>query len=75
MAFSEVTIAEAKILAGGACQCEMAVCGHHGKCWKPLGANWRAHHRTSVATGGSDELSNCQPMCPSCYENTRTLGR
>jgi hypothetical protein len=75
MAFSEATRAEAKRLAGGRCQCEMSVCGHRGKCGDPLGNNWHAHHRTSVAAGGSDALSNCQPMCIPCHERTRTYGR
>lgn len=75
MAFSAETRAAAYKLAGGVCQCEMSVCSHRGKCGKALGSNWHAHHKHSVAAGGSDALSNCQPMCIACHERTRTYGR
>jgi len=35
-----------------------------------------AHHKTSVAAGGSDALSNCQILCHRCHvETTTTYGK
>lgn len=76
MAFSDLTRQQAFARAGGMCECTMTVCNHiHGRCYAPLGWDWHAHHRHSQAAGGSDSLSNCQAMCVSCHERTRTYGR
>jgi len=75
MAFSEATKLAANRRAGGQCECTMTICDHRGRCTNRLGTNWHAHHKTSVASGGTDDLSNCLAMCIPCHENTRTYGR
>lgn len=75
MAFTEATRQAAYRRAGGRCECAMSVCRHSGRCNQPLGRNWHAHHRHSVAAGGDDGLSNCVAMCITCHQNTRTYGR
>ncbi|GAB4287214.1 MAG: hypothetical protein Kow0098_03420 [Ignavibacteriaceae bacterium] len=61
--------------AGGLCECEMKVCGHVGRCSKPLGTRWEAHHKISVAAGGTNSLSNLVAMCEDCHKNTYTYGK
>ena len=74
MAFSQDVKDAAYRRAGGKCECGMSACGHRGRCNKPLGNNWHAHHKTSSAAGGPDTLSNCIAMCVPCHERTRTYG-
>lgn len=66
MAFSEETKAKAYANAGGKCE----TCSTSLK-----NKTWHAHHKTSIASGGSDALSNCKVLCVSCHENTRTYGK
>jgi hypothetical protein len=47
MAFSQATKNAAFRRAGGTCECQMRHCGHSGRCNKPLGSNWEAHHAHS----------------------------
>ncbi|HED38378.1 MAG TPA: HNH endonuclease [Ignavibacteria bacterium] len=64
--------------AGGRCECTMSVCGDHNgrRCSRGLSAGyWDAHHKTSVAAGGLDVLSNLTAMCATCHKNTRTYGQ
>lgn len=75
MAFSQEVRMAAYRRAGGRCECQMGHCGHRGRCNKPLGGDWEAHHVHSVAAGGHDGLSNCLAMCKSCHQNTYTYGR
>jgi hypothetical protein len=76
MAFSQDVKDKAYRRAGGKCECDMKVCkSHTGRCNKSLANGWHAHHKHSVAGGGDDTLSNCQAMCVSCHENTRSYGR
>ncbi len=75
MAFSEETKAAAYRRAGGKCECAMKHCRHSGRCNKPLGSNWHAHHAHSIAAGGNDSLSNCVAMCVACHQRTHTYGR
>ena len=73
MAFSESVKLAAWKKAGGECE----------KCGKELvwqnhqegerGA-WEAHHKTSVASGGGDNVSNCMILCLDCHKKTRTYG-
>jgi 5-methylcytosine-specific restriction endonuclease McrA len=58
--------------AGGRCECEMECEEHKGKrCNRPLGGtNWEAHHKTSVAAGGSDDLGNLLAMCITCHRKS-----
>ena len=75
MAISENTRKELYKRAGGTCECTMSVCNHSGRCSNGLSAGyWDAHHKTSVAAGGSDALSNLTAMCATCHKNTSTYG-
>lgn len=76
MAFSEETKQRALRAAGYRCEC-MRQCSHHAgrRCNADLTrADWDAHHKTAVAAGGSDALSNCEVLCVRCHQNTRTYG-
>ena len=78
MAFSEEVKRAAFIRAGGQCECSRASCNKHLtlRCTAKLGTGrWHAHHKTAVAAGGSDALSNCEALCIPCHENTPTYGR
>lgn len=86
MAFSESTILAAWKRADGKCECGRVSCGHgYARCNKQLSWNargndyasggWEAHHKTAVASGGSDSLSNCEILCMACHKNTSTYGR
>lgn len=35
---------------------------------------WEAHHRISLASYGSNTMSNCEILCQECHKNTRTYG-
>jgi 5-methylcytosine-specific restriction endonuclease McrA len=66
MAFSEETKKQALKNAGNKCQ----------KCGTPLTMSTaEAHHKTAVASGGSDAPSNCQILCHNCHVGTYTYGR
>jgi 5-methylcytosine-specific restriction endonuclease McrA len=76
MAFSETTKGEAFKRAGGQCECRRASCTVHTsmRCPTRLTGNWHAHHRTAVASGGNDSLSNCEALCIPCHKQTETYG-
>jgi 5-methylcytosine-specific restriction endonuclease McrA len=76
MAFSEETKETARLNAGGKCVCSRKTCTHHtGRCNATLTAdNYHAHHKTAVASGGNDTLSNCEALCIRCHKNTITYG-
>ena len=64
MAFPESVTAQAWRHAGGTCECTRMSCSHIGRCSEPLAAGkWHAHHKTAVASGGEDTLSNCEALC------------
>ncbi len=86
MAFSIETVKRAFIRANGHCECRRMTCNHGiVRCNKPLNwqqrgndnayGGWEAHHRTAVASGGDDSLSNCEILCINCHKNTHTYGR
>lgn len=86
MAFSSSVIEAAWQRSGGKCECSRSTCGHgYRRCNKALSryargddnasGGWEAHHKVSVESGGSDNLSNCEILCISCHKNTRTYGR
>lgn len=85
MAFSNVTILAAWERAGGKCECSRISHGHNARCNKTLSSNnrgkdgawgaWEAHHKTAVACGGSDSLSNCEILCLDCHKKTASYGR
>ena len=75
MAFPEYVIDWAWKRSGGMCECARISCGHTGRCAKYLTTgNWNAHHKTAVASGGDDTLSNCEILCIPCHHNTETFG-
>lgn len=77
MAFSEETKQAALVRAGRQCECRRSNCSekHTGRCpTKLVGENWHAHHRTAVASGGTDGLSNCEALCKPCHKSTLTFG-
>jgi 5-methylcytosine-specific restriction protein A len=73
MAFSDSVVQDAWKRAGGECE----RCGKQltweNNCREGRGC-WEAHHKTSVAAGGSDTLSNCEILCFDCHAKTRTFG-
>ena len=86
MAFSSTVISDAWKRSGGKCECCRTTCGHGTRrCNKTLVfsargddnavGGWEAHHKTAVASGGSDTLSNCEILCIRCHKNTRTYGK
>ena len=74
MAFSEYVKIQAWKRANGRCEkCnKQLVWANHNE--GERGA-WEAHHKTSVAVGGQDVLSNCKILCLECHKNTVTYGR
>jgi hypothetical protein len=77
MAFSQETKDAAFRRAGGQCECSRISCTVHRtlRCTTLLTAGrWHAHHKTAVASGGSDALSNCEALCIPCHEQTQTYG-
>jgi 5-methylcytosine-specific restriction endonuclease McrA len=69
MAFSETTKEEALRRAGGMCECERGSHGHIGRCYSTDQLEY--HHKTAVASGGSDALSNCEVLCHDCHQQVR----
>lgn len=83
MGFSETVRDQAFSRSGGRCECTRSHAGianaphYGGRCTRTFtrhGSQWHAHHKTSVAAGGSDNLSNCEVLCAACHELTRTYG-
>lgn len=82
MSFTQETINQAWLRAGGRCECTLKKCGHIGRCNKQLdpqnkipGKQWHTHHIVSQDADGSDDLSNCLILCVPCHENTGSYGR
>jgi 5-methylcytosine-specific restriction endonuclease McrA len=77
MAFSEETKKAALKRSGGQCECTRILCTVHKTLYctaKLVDGHWHAHHKTAVASGGSDALSNCQALCIPCHKQTQTYG-
>ncbi len=67
MAFSEQTKEEALKRAGGRCECERGSHSSHiARCHSSYKLEF--HHKTAVASGGSDALSNCEVLCHDCHQ-------
>jgi len=65
MAFSEAT--REQILKNANYKCE--------KCGTSLvNKQWHAHHKHTVASGGSDAPSNGMALCIPCHEKTPSYG-
>jgi 5-methylcytosine-specific restriction endonuclease McrA len=83
MAFSELVRDQAYWRSGGRCECArlhpLALYPPHrgGRCSRTFarhGGQWEAHHRLSVAAGGSDTLANCEVLCVACHQLTASYG-
>lgn len=79
MPFSVIIKDQAFARSGGRCECNRQHSGltaphHGGRCPSTFTkqGKWEAHH---ITAGGSDNLSNCEVLCESCHELTRTYGR
>ena len=74
MAFSEKTKSEAFTRANGRCEScgKQLVYGNHSEGER---GEWEAHHKTAVASGGNDCLSNCKVLCLNCHKAIKTYGR
>lgn len=76
MTFSDETQRDVRRRAHGVCECNMAACPHYGRC-RSKGVEF--HHKKPVASGGTDEPTNCTLMCPSCHQRVHgtagALGR
>lgn len=87
MAFSDFTVRQAWTRSGGRCECQRVTHthGYLNRCTRMLSWNqrgndnsiygWEAHHKTAVASGGSDALSNCEILCIECHKKTKSYGR
>jgi HNH endonuclease len=65
MTFSDDIQRDVRRRAHGVCECTRDACPHFGRCRSSGG---EFHRKKSLATGGSDEASNCLLMCKSCHE-------
>lgn len=81
VAFPQSVIDKAWARAGGRCECRRSSCGHTGRCNKELdpknateGKKWDAHHKVAVGAHGADSLDNCEILCITCHQNTRSYG-
>ena len=74
MAFSDSVKDEAFKRSGGRCECTRAHPSHSGRrCATTFTRHgrWEAHHKTAVASGGTDSLSNCEALCIPCHDLIR----
>lgn len=83
MPFSETVKEQAFVRSGGRCECQRVHQGltaphHGGRCPKTFtryGGQWEAHHKVAESAGGLDTLANCEVLCITCHELTRSYGR
>lgn len=70
MDFSDETKVQARRRAGVFCECTRKSHKHPwGRCSAVLAlVKVEYHHRTAVASGGSNALSNCEVLCASCHQ-------
>lgn len=72
MAFSEATKKDALKKANNRCECKRLSHTHSGRCKTSLTtASAEFHHKTAVASGGSDAISNCEVLCKKCHSQVR----
>jgi len=82
MIFSVETKDAAYKRSGGRCECTrqhayINNAPHHvGRCPNrfPPNGNWEARHTLASASGGDDSLSNCEVLCPKCYQLAQHYG-
>lgn len=73
MAFPDSVVDQAWIDADGECERCGAALSKQSRGSEGL-YGWEAHHKTSVAVGGSDTLSNCEILCQSCHKGSGSYG-
>ena len=73
MAFSEKVKSDALSRAGNKCECKRK-CSHHSDYRCGNSRNLQAHHIKALKDGGSDTLSNCEILCETCHQNTKSYG-
>ena len=72
LAFSEATKQSALLRAGNRCECKRLTHGHKKRCKTRLTRRTAEfHHKTAVASGGSDAPSNCEVLCHACHVQVR----
>lgn len=77
MPFSDSVKNAALTRARFMCECNR-MCLHHlgRRCGALLLPGfWEAHHIVAESVGGSDTIANCEALCLSCHQNTRSYGR
>ncbi len=68
MAFSEATKEAALAKAGYRCECARSSHAHTGRCASSVTKSTsECHHKTAVASGGDDTVSNCEVLCKPCH--------
>jgi 5-methylcytosine-specific restriction endonuclease McrA len=65
MAFSDEVQRHARRRAHGTCECTSNGCPHFGRC-RLSGTEF--HHKRSLESGGTDEVSNCTLLCRACHQ-------
>lgn len=75
MAFSEATKDQAFLRACGKCERCGKVCNRTRTNYGYLYPGFEFHHKTSIETGGSDSISNCEFLCEECHIKTKSYGR
>lgn len=70
MDFTDETKRGARQRAGGRCECTRKSHKHLlGRCLAVLAlSKVEYHHKTAVASGGSNALSNCEVLCAPCHQ-------
>jgi 5-methylcytosine-specific restriction endonuclease McrA len=71
MAFPQSVKDDAYSRSGGQCECTRTSHPKHspGRCPTQLTkTSGEYHHRTAVASGGDDTLSNCEYLCIPCHD-------
>ena len=75
MAFSESVKDAAFRRSGGQCECRRTTHRRIGRCGTNItryGAEY--HHIVSQNAGGSDGLDNCEALCVTCHQQTKSYG-
>ncbi|MHC4072779.1 MAG: HNH endonuclease [Planctomycetota bacterium] len=75
MAFTDSVKDSAFRRSGGQCECKRTTHGHIGRCLSIITRHVAEyHHVVSEAAGGSDGLENCEALCVTCHQKTKSYG-
>lgn len=81
MAFPKSVKDAALLRSGGRCECRRKHTydtnppHKGGRCPQRIRqGQWEAHHKTALASGGPDTLSNCEALCIRCHHLTGSYG-